>query len=336
MGFCCTSGSPRMSLVGSHGRSWHHKWLPTLCLRRGQAAGTASHDAGRAEQSISTISDGTDETLETSAGFFPSSLDAPHLRSPVAHTVHSCTVLPHQQPWPCLTSSREHRTIGLDPEHGACTATAAQLAPHGHSSQAHQTPDTSGDSAAVAGMWEATGRGLAACPGHINLTWGELDRERAQPSWNAGYAALVCYAKGLFKKGQCWIRQFAEAGHSSVPSPSCGRGAVEVLTSCVTHRQCLGQQLLRCKDCTQNPWVYKSYILEGFFSSWVAFLSQHPTLAGTDQQCYRDLHFLSPAAGKRKHWATGTFTQKFVILSIIFPRRYSELIFHNFLHTLKY
>lgn len=237
---------------------------------------------------------------------------------------------------PAWHSSREHRTIGLDPEHGACTATAAQLAPHGHSSQAHQTPDTSGDSAAVAGMWEATGRGLAACPGHINLTWGELDREGAQPSWNAGYAALVCYAKGLFKKGQCWIRQFAEAGHLSVPSPSCGRGAVEVLTSCVTHRQCLGQQLLRCKDCTQNPWVYKSYILEGFFSSWVAFLSQHPTLAGTDQQCYRDLHFLSPAAGKRKHWATGTFTQKFVILSIIFPRRYSELIFHNFLYTLKY
>lgn len=178
MGFCCTTRSPRTSLLGSHGRGWHHKWLPALCLQRGHAAGTVTILGGLSRASV--------PFLNSKARFFPSSLDAPHLCNPVAHTFHSCTVLPHQRPWPCLTQQQGTqdsrawpRTWSMHCHCSPASSPRAQLPGTPH-------PKTSGDSAAVVGMWEATGQVLPACPRHINLTtWGKADREGAQPSWNA-------------------------------------------------------------------------------------------------------------------------------------------------------
>lgn len=145
----------------------------------------------------------------------------------------------------------------------------------------------------------------------------------------SGYALLVCYGKGLFKKGQCWIRQFAEAGHSPAPSPSCGRGR-----SAGAHLLCDPQTVPGMAAAEVQRLHTKSLGDQGLYPRGILLLLDCFPVTASYACWHRQAVLPWCAFPLASSWKKETLSnwdfRTEICDAIIFLKRYSELIFLNF------
>lgn len=264
---------------------------PPACLRRGRAAETADRRTG----TVWRRPDGSPVPFLTSrAGSFLAP-DAPRSLGPAAHTSHSCTVLAHQRPRLCLPQRRGARPTRFEPGHGACTTAAAQPAPTGAAAQPRQSPTALGPTPLRQARGKAPAGGLLCLTGWQIRQPGEKQTEKGhnQAEIQSGYAAAVRYGRRFLDEGLRCVQKLGPRLH---PGPHLRRDprtapGMAAAMARKGHTKSLG-------------------VLQRGFP--LGLLSCHGTLRSTALPSSA-----FPLAGrwKRKHWATGTFTEGLVMLS---------------------
>lgn len=306
-GSCCTSGSPDSVSQGPMARADTRGACPRCCgsTARLPAAWVCCQDSRsqdrhcleKAGQIIGAISDLQSRLLPCPWMLLVRSVLPPTPPTPAPS-------FPTSGPGSVWRRGTEHSRRGSTRDTEPAPQLRPSRPPTGAAAQPRQSPTASGVDTAAAGAWEGAGRGLAVPHRLTNSTaWGETDREGAQPSWNS------VWVHGPGSLRETFLRRRPALLPKAGPPPAC---------TWALPWQGTGPHLRR--DPQTAPGMSAAMAQKGHTKSLgvpqrgfpLGLLSCHGTLRSTALPTSA-----FPLAGrwKRKHWATGTFTEGFVMLS---------------------